>query len=1295
MGNGPATPGNSYRDPGYGSVERRLEKKYGLPSGIMSNIRTRGERSNADQVSEAGARSVYQIIPSTRDGFLKKYGVDAYASPEAAAEVAALHLRESFRRGGDWNQAVAEYHGGTDRRNWGPKTRAYVGRAGKGVSPVAENGAVATDPGFDINSISTDDLLTTSPSELGNTRRPLGPERKDPRLSEPANKQRHLDALTGGRGLHTGAAPDTASDVSAEAAIEKAGVAAQADKDQYGFTDRLTASWHDWLPWQMVEAMQQEVSEPDPGFTSFYMKNWDHIESFAQSDDEVEQLRAANSVQDLAAIQDRITATRKNDFVIDSNGTGTGFRIMAGLADPGGWVLGAGVGKAFQLAGMGSRALMAAGKTGKAVLSLGAESALGNLAFTAGLDAAGVDQDSDDYLMSGASGLAIGFALSPIVLRGAGNPMQTATEAANVARREREAVMAEARVRAGDNATPEQVQAEATRIDTEQKRSWLHMSLADVGDEFKLLSSDPEQLLTADADVLARVSQEGNLAAISDDAERAMVAEHLARAQQMLAANPIDKKALNTSLKLAGMESTGLRLLASESPVARAVGMTLLEGTTGAGGRRRTAAMAQAVRERIYNRHMTEYDSLYHQFRKGQGKGLVMEAWDGTARREFNSQVFAELEARADTPAGKTFADNPAVVRAADLFERGMTAMRVEQQHVGTVGYARLGATSRGYVPHRLDPAKVLKLTASQQAKLRAVLTEQFVDPQNGFDQAFSQKLATKYLERAIERAKGAYDVPFNLHSPDAADIVRDTLEALHLPGEELEKLMGKFARGGAGHTKRRLRIQMDKDIGEGMKMQDLFVTDVPNLFRGYARRVSGEVALAQYGIMGKKGLNVLRKSLETTGASADDMHAFDQIAAEFLNTPYGSHNHKYMDNIRIATSLARLGGMGFTQMAEYGNGLAALGVTRTFAAIGALPRLRNEVKALKRGAGASNPILHSLDTLGGHIGLDDYNLTRLFDVKDNDIQMYSSERLGVFTRSLRAAGNFQAMVSGHRVITAVQTRGMAEQIIHKAVRFIKAGKEDKALLDMGFTPELQASIRANLADIAEFDAKGNLTQLDVLKGKLTGNEVATLRDAVERGASQIIQRTYTGETGKWAHDGFLKMLLQFRTFSLISVEKQWGRSRNNYGAMRAAMMLFGAMSFAVPIHLARTQLKALAMPDDKRKEFLDKSLSPLALGRSTLSYASASGLLGDIIDVGGGFAVDFGMVDPDQTPFVGARGQGRGNLLGGTIAPGVGLVEDLWDGAHGNTRKLAKSLPGGNLPYVQPFIAGLQQSAD
>lgn len=136
----------SFRDPVYASLDASVEEKLKLPAGMLSGIREKGERSNADQVSEAGARTVYQITPQTRKLAMNKWGVDPYLTPENAAEVAGLLLKDSLQRNkGDAAAAVGEYHGGTDRKNWGPRTRAYIERvtAGAPAAQVPEAALIA------------------------------------------------------------------------------------------------------------------------------------------------------------------------------------------------------------------------------------------------------------------------------------------------------------------------------------------------------------------------------------------------------------------------------------------------------------------------------------------------------------------------------------------------------------------------------------------------------------------------------------------------------------------------------------------------------------------------------------------------------------------------------------------------------------------------------------------------------------------------------------------------------------------------------------------------------------------------------------------------------------------------------------------------------------------------------------------------------------------------------------------------------------------------------------------------
>ncbi|MDE2368512.1 MAG: hypothetical protein KGN16_06020 [Burkholderiales bacterium] len=143
----------SYKDPLYASLDQATEQKLGLPSGLLSSIRVNGEKSNADQVSSAGAKTPWQITPATRAAAIKSYGIDPYLSPQNASEVAGNLLADSLKRNGnDPAIAVSEYHGGTNPQNWGPITKAYVQRVMAPLSAAqAPAGAAGAPAGFDPN----------------------------------------------------------------------------------------------------------------------------------------------------------------------------------------------------------------------------------------------------------------------------------------------------------------------------------------------------------------------------------------------------------------------------------------------------------------------------------------------------------------------------------------------------------------------------------------------------------------------------------------------------------------------------------------------------------------------------------------------------------------------------------------------------------------------------------------------------------------------------------------------------------------------------------------------------------------------------------------------------------------------------------------------------------------------------------------------------------------------------------------------------------------------------------------
>lgn len=760
-------------------------------------------------------------------------------------------------------------------------------------------------------------------------------------------------------------------------------------------------------------------------------------------------------------------------------------------------------------------------------------------------------------------------------------------------------------------------------------------------------------------------------------AERARAKTILALYKKADAYPRPDEKRLKSILQgTVFADSTGT-LLRSENPIMRMVASELLESASGATKRQANAAIGKFLTERkMLGNSPQALEVHYKTWRDEVGGSLAKDIFDGKEWVNFNKQVAMHIES------GGTLNSHPAVAAAAKELEAAYDRIRVSQVEAKTLGYKGLPATSVGYMPHKMSPTALRNMTAEQQRVLHSVLTDQFVGIE-GFDPTFADGLASKYLDVVRRRGVGGYHGSIGDGAADLS-VMEQAIDNLNLTKQEADVMKQKMRSGSAGYTKGRLKLDLLKEHtladGSTFKLLDVFETDQRALLRQQAGRASGEVALARHGVLGKPGLQLLREAAEMgdVGAKAQpkEFEAFDQVSAEFLNEPFGDHANKLLDRVMQANSLARLGGMFFPQAGEFLNGAAHLGMARAFSAVPALRRLRSEAKALARGEKVDNPILNSIETVSGaDFGTETYKFAFPFDEPDRVYQTYGRDSLTATDRLLRGGLHVQAKLSFWRALHAAQQRGMAEQIVRKSLRYMRDGIEDVALNDMGFTKELRDKLDIN--SIATWGPDGELARLDLTKA----SDLTAVEDyiqAVHRGTSQIIQGTFIGEQGKWAHDGLLRFMTQFRSFSITSVEKQWTRQMNNYGPYKGLGLLLGSMIGATPIYIARTFLNSVGRED--QDAYLDKMLTPAMVARASLNYIAMSGLAGDFLDA---FTAVSGTGE-----ITGARTGAASGFVGTVVAPGAGWVDDVWKGLQ-NTNdgtdpsQLIKTLPFANLPLL------------
>lgn len=1034
--------------------------------------------------------------------------------------------------------------------------------------------------------------------------------------------------------------------------------------------------------------------------------------------DEQEWIADSGSAEERLWKLGRLNQQRENLETLGAHGAGaaTFFSLGAGILDPVGWAAGLGVGKVAQMAKVGATLYGA-----QRILLGAAEGAAGNVLTEAAIQASGEHVTAADYgyaaafgTLFGAGGAAVANRTrivhpdnetNPGIHRDADGASTSASEQAQAISEGTLAhlhgIWQEAQVRGGPDADPTQLKEIARQIEQERFQAFRNASVTPLSDNQRLapdIESLPGQNPEGTGNVDGGLSQTINakfgdqaqrdaVAAkygvsadtVPDNAERLWVGEMLMRAERQ--APEFDDERLKTISRFLPkqLQATGMILARSDNPLLKWWAANMLEMPTRAAGARTTGAVEHAVREREYMAYIARDNEFYTAWRNQNGGSATKDAFQKTGHyTEFQRLVSEARDARA---MGTDLDLHPTIKKAADNWDMAYDQLRKDQINAKTLGSANLPDSSIGYFS-RVVSAKWLIANPGKQSAFRKSIESQLYEQWKDFDNGgkFAKETAARYVDRAIREAHGSGDVPINMHDQHAAAGLRDALaQGTNLSKEDIEKYLDRISRGGAKHTRSRMDLDLGRtavgDDGVEFNLSDAFVRDQASLFRQQARRVNGEVTLARRGILGDRGLRMLEDTImlrHADGKKLDpaELKAFQQTVAEFMGRPYGNAVPA-LDTLRIWTMVSKLGQAVMPQLAETANMATTLGVGAAMRFTRDLPRLVQDVRKGRR-----SDLLDSLEIPGGRLGDEHQAVMPWQDI--DEVQVAGRDAPSALGRILRSASNAQGLLTGFRYVHAAQVRGTSEQIVLKALRYTREGSNDAAMKSMGFSDELRDAIKKELPNIATFDKDGNVTKLDI-RSSTDPQAMLAFQQVVERGAKQIIQGTFIGERGAFVHDSFLRLLTQFRSFSLTAMDKQFARVRADQGTAKALGLLLGQMSFAIPIHLGRVSLNAASMSDERRQEYLETQLAPGMLARATLNYASLGGMMGDIVDAG---AAASGL------EMSGAR---TGQSSFSSNIPAVGAVDGA---ARAITNRdlsgMVKALPGGNTVFLTPLANGL-----
>lgn len=756
----------------------------------------------------------------------------------------------------------------------------------------------------------------------------------------------------------------------------------------------------------------------------------------------------------------------------------------------------------------------------------------------------------------------------------------------------------------------------------------------------------------------------------------------------------MDNKYLNMALP-------ATLLAKSDNPVARWVSAKLLEQSMGAHGRMANAAIAKAVRMQSYiGTFINDFDLNYSMWRNqkaGVAQGSISDVYDQKLQREFNRAVFVEIETRGLYP-DRVTAD-PHIKAAADSYEKHMEVMRLEQVNNKTPGFAGLPESSVGYVTHLIDADRVRAMGTPALNALHKALKDQFMNGLEDMDEAFADKVASIYLRNALDRSAGISNIPMEVRNMHASEFVKDAMKKAGMTDEEIYKLTKRLSYGAASHTKARLKIDTLKQYkaGDGSTFQlaDLYRHDMRDILRGYASRVSGEVGLMQNGVAGSGGLQLVRQALAADPAFKEN-DAVSQVFSELLGRPVNAQaENLFLNGVTEYTSLTNMGWMGFMQFGEYIHAAVTLGVTNAAKSLGAIPRLRAEVKAMLRGEKVDNGILGSIEQYGGggEFGTEGYRMVSGYDTTARHEDYTSKQSSGPLLRLMHRAGYGLGIVTLNRAIHSVQRRGVAEQIVLRALRELKEGKLSVTMKDMGFDDRLAKLIADDLNHATVWNGN-KVKSFDITQFRSDEAREAFLQ-SVHRGVSQVIQGAFIGERGWWTHTNLGRFATQFRNYPLLTMEKQWGRVNAMHGGgvagtVAAMGMVVSAAGLALPIYAARVAVNAMGRDD--QEEYLDRMFSPTEVAKNIMNYIALTGMMQDFVQL---LTTTAGAINEDLQVWVPEQGRGgstnRTTISG--LIPGLSSIDKVLalPGNLNDPHKLVRALPYSNLPWLTPMVNALR----
>lgn len=721
-----------------------------------------------------------------------------------------------------------------------------------------------------------------------------------------------------------------------------------------------------------------------------------------------------------------------------------------------------------------------------------------------------------------------------------------------------------------------------------------------------------------------------------------------------------------------GLGSVSSVLMNSKNPINRGLALRLLENAQGGAYHGKTASILSNVNNNlIKTAERNRYNDGFSQFIK-ENNLRATDYLNPAVSRDFDNQVYSAIAKGipADTPPGVKLA-------AEGLADKLETALAIRKR-AGEAGFEDVQA-ARDYMPVIMNGIKITEATNKiGKEGVIALLSKGYQTGKFKMSKKSADAVAKVQYLRASDATLSSRVSFDRVVSQEQQVMLIEDLKKAGVPDSIIDNFiettdLAEMADSVSNRAKQSLGINTQATYG-GLRVQDLLNTNVGELVENYGKEAAGGAAMASMGFPTRQaaynaidaaeraGRNMAgnsSKEIQTLRQEADMLR--DSIRLIYGNTIDADPNSGIVRGtrrVREVTGLLRLGQMGFAQLPELARSISKMGVGTVLKSVPATKFLRS--RAGREGGTAQGrllePELREMEELVGYIGEDNWltgwnvrhdefgesadNMRRVSQIVDNG--------LAIGSRINTVLSGFKAIQGGSEKIVARSINKRLKDHL-SGVREIPA----RDLAEIGLDENTMARLKRHFDDNPKYE-EYNGQQVRMLNFEDMEPDLREMVGVgVRRLSGRLIQRNFVGDEGIWMNKWWGKALTQFKSFSIVSIEKQLIHDLRG-DKIQAAQILAWSTLLGYASYATQMQMQALGRED--RDKFLDEKFSNnnIAMGVfNKLPQVAGFGLAGDAL-------ATFGLMPDEmmQAPGrLGFRQQGFGDLVAG-----AGVIGDFTD---------------------------------